>query len=91
MIHSSSVIRRLLIAILSLRGLLVLIWLLRAMVCIVSHISASKTPIGSTRCTALHRSVVGVPEMEPDCPIAAEYASSSSVVDIVNVDHGSTD
>ena len=57
MVHSSSVVRGLLVAILLLRCLL--IWLLGAMVSIVSHISTPETPIGSTRCTALHRGAVG--------------------------------
>ena len=57
MVHSSSVVRGLLVAILLLRCLL--IRLLRAMVSIVSHISTLKTPIGSARCTALHRGAIG--------------------------------
>ena len=57
MVHSSSVVRGLLVAILLLRCLL--IRLLRAMVSIMSHIPTSKTLIGSTRRTALHRGAVG--------------------------------
>ena len=57
MVHSSRVVRGLLVAVLPLRCLLIrLLW---AMISIMPHISTPKTPIGGTRCTALHRGAVG--------------------------------